>query len=55
MTYSDLKRNKEQKLTVTATTSNGEIYSKDFTFASKYSELHVPIVMSINWNTTIIR
>ena len=43
MTYSGLKRDKEQKLTVTATNCNGEMASKDFT---KYNDLHAPFVMS---------
>lgn len=37
VSYSDLRRNKEQKLTVTASTCNGEMVSKNFTFASRYN------------------
>lgn len=40
VTYSGLKRNKEQSLNVTASTCNGETVSKNFTFSSRYSELH---------------
>ena len=55
VSYSDLRRNKEQKLTVTASTCNGEMVSKNFTFASRYSELYAPVMIPINWNTTIVR
>ena len=39
VTYSNLKKNQEQLLTITASTCNGETVSKNFTFASRYSEL----------------
>lgn len=38
ITYKNLKRNKKQLFTVTASTADGETVSKNFTFASKYSE-----------------
>ena len=39
VTYSNLKKNKEQLLTVTASTCNGETVSKNFMFTPRFSEL----------------